>query len=247
MNISERVHGFIQPVKTSFGTAVTKTSETVKKASKIASKILEVLFTPVTYLLDCAKSFYNKRRNQPASPEVQPSIQPEVQPEVQPSIHSSIQQTNIDLIDSDDDEPKDSSYSPLEQQVYENLRAQILGTKDNSLMSNLARRAHFEARHEAITNVLNHKAKAKAEARPAAAAFLTNITQQAVTQYANRTQVSHRTPTSLTKATSIKTAHGISKLANHISVPVVQGGSAADFPPLNGQRQNKAARRRGQQ
>ena len=97
-------------------------------------------------------------------------------------------------------------------------------------------------------NILKAKKAEKAEVfRPAATAFLTNITQQAVAQYANRTQVSHRTPTILTKATSTKTAHGIFKLANHISVPVVQGGSATDFPPLSRQKQNKAARRRGHQ
>ncbi|MBM3194778.1 MAG: hypothetical protein FJZ60_03335, partial [Chlamydiae bacterium] len=60
MKIGERVSSFIQPVKTSFGTAATKASETVAKASEIAKKILKVLFTPVTYLYNHAKSFYDK-------------------------------------------------------------------------------------------------------------------------------------------------------------------------------------------
>lgn len=186
MNISERVHAFIQPVKTSFGTAVTKASETVKKASEIASKILKVLFTPVTYLYHAVKSLLNRMSKNPA-------------PAAQPAEKAAV-------------------------------KIQALG------------------RGYIARNILKAKKAEKAEVfRPAATAFLTNITQQAVAQYANRTQVSHRTPTILTKATSTKTAHGIFKLANHISVPVVQGGSATDFPPLSRQKQNKAARRRGHQ
>ena len=72
MKVIERVHGFIQPLKTSFGTAATKASETVKKASEIASKILKVLFTPVTFLYDRAKTFYDKMRHQSAPADARP-------------------------------------------------------------------------------------------------------------------------------------------------------------------------------
>ncbi|MBU6149523.1 MAG: hypothetical protein KGQ54_04955, partial [Verrucomicrobia bacterium] len=95
-----------------------------------------------------------------------------------------------------------------------------------------------------IARKLQKAEKAKAEARPAAAAFLTNITQQAVAQYANQTQVSHRTPASLSTATSIKKAHWTFIQASHILAPVTRGGSAADFPPLTNEMQNKSARRR---
>lgn len=198
MNISERVHAFIQPVKTSFGTAVTKASETVKKASEIASKILKVLFTPVTYLYHAVKSLLNRMSKNPA-----PAAQPE------------------------DSIRRQSDAADLDRNMAA-VKIQTLG------------RGY-------IARKLQKAEKAKAEVfRPAAATFLANITQQAVAEYANRTQVSHRAPTSLSEATSIPTAQGTFRPANRILVPVLEGGSGTDYPPLSRQRQNKSARRRGQ-
>jgi hypothetical protein len=70
MKIIGNVSNLIQPVTKSIGTAATKASATVKKASEIALKILKALFTPITYLCTRAKSFFDKRREEPTkSPE----------------------------------------------------------------------------------------------------------------------------------------------------------------------------------
>jgi hypothetical protein len=71
MKIIGNVSNLIQPVTKSIGTAATKASATVKKASEIALKILKALFTPITYLCTRAKSFFEKRREQTSEkPEV---------------------------------------------------------------------------------------------------------------------------------------------------------------------------------
>jgi hypothetical protein len=66
MKVCETIQQSLQHVKTSLGTAADKTSATVKKASQIALTILKVLFTPITYLCTRAKSFFDKKHEQPS-------------------------------------------------------------------------------------------------------------------------------------------------------------------------------------
>jgi hypothetical protein len=122
MKVCDTLKQLMLPVKTSLGKAAEKTSATVKKASEIASKILKVLFTPVTYLFDRAKSFYDKMRNQSA-----------------PADARAPAPAAVESDNSEDDEgPAAFLYPALEQQAYENLKASILGT-DETLSARLAR------------------------------------------------------------------------------------------------------------
>jgi hypothetical protein len=66
MKICETIQQSLQHVKTSLGTAVAKASETVKKVSRIALNTLKWLFSPITYLCTRAKSFFDKKHEQPS-------------------------------------------------------------------------------------------------------------------------------------------------------------------------------------
>ena len=189
MKITERVNSFIQPLKTSFGTAATKASETVKKASEIASKILKVLFSPVTYLYQAVKSLLNRVSKNPA-----PAAQPEdsiLRQSDAADLDRTAAALKIQAVNRGHNARNILKAKKAKKAEKAAVKIQVLGR------DYIARKLQKAEKAE----------KAKAEVfRPTATAVLANITQQAVAQYANRTQVSHRTPTSLTKATSIKTA-----------------------------------------
>lgn len=244
MKISETVNGFIQPVKTSFETARTKASETVAKASEIAQKILKVLFTPVTYLYNHAKSFYDKMRTQPAPSDAgAPGFEPvddsadstgagvlpasavsvsaddtSLDKEIGLAIQSLFTGPDADSTDAVEDveEPVATSYTPLEQLVFENLKAEILGT-DETLDARLARE-EFKREKERQKSIpfdpeaptiaqADTQNSLKAENYQAAIGLLDQIVPQAVAQ-------------------------------------AIAQNKDIEWPALNGERQNKSAMRR---
>jgi hypothetical protein len=135
-----------------------------------------------------------------------------------------------------------TNYPPFEQQVFENLKAQILGTKDNFLMSNLARRAHFEQKHEAITVVLNHNAQAKAKANSAAIAFVKNIVDLTALQYVPGAKISHKVPAATGAPREVIRFSQAWKVGDLSSF--FQGGSAAEWPLPTSAREKKSLKRR---
>jgi hypothetical protein len=162
MKVCETIQQSLQHVKTSLGTAAQKTSATVKKASQIALKILKVLFTPITYLCTRAKSFFEKRREQPTGSQPDAaSASGEILAE------AAYQQVLTNLIEGETD-PSRRRFLELQLNQLQALTSLIEGETDPS------RRSFLELQ----LNQLNGRVRRKIS--------LSNMTEQVRVAYEKR-------------------------------------------------------------